>query len=213
MKIDDNKEECINLHREGWSFKSLATKYECGATTVGRRLISWKVDTVGNPRKKVSTLTQKILKETVEYNEETGIFKAKITRGIAYKGKILGSKTNGYLEIVLFGKKYKAHRLAWLYVFGEWPKEQIDHIDHIRDHNWIKNLREVSHSENGKNQQLRTNNTSGVTGITNRKGKFYSRITVDGVEKHLGVCDTIEEAEQSRINAKKKFGFHKNHGK
>jgi len=100
-------------------------------------------------------LTQSQLKEILTYNPDTGIFTWLVaSNGRIRVGDIAGTTDNGYVRIMIERTKYRAHRLAWLYVHGESPKEQIDHINHIRDDNRINNLRCVSCHENFKNMTM-----------------------------------------------------------
>ena len=97
-------------------------------------------------------LTQSQLKDELDYDHETGIFKYKVTRRKSIAGKIAGSYSNKYIQISTTKGTFFAHRLAWLYVYGEWPKYQIDHINGICDDNRICNLRDVTASINQKNR-------------------------------------------------------------
>ena len=132
---------------------------------------------------KEAVLTSKYLKSVLEYNHESGEFTwIKARQGIRV-GQTAGglSKTDGYVTIWINCRPYKAHRLAWLYVHGYFPREernQLDHIDGNRSNNRIENLRESSYAENNKNQGMKSNNTSGVNGVhlserTNSSGKTY----------------------------------------
>ena len=160
-------------------------------------------------------ITQQELKEYVNYNEETGIFTAIKNRVKIKSGDILGTKDKeGYLSFRLNGKTYKAHRLAWLYVYGYMPKF-IDHINHITNDNRIINLRDVDKSINARNMSISQANTSGRTGVRYnvKNKKWHCRITIDGKDKWLGYYDTLEEASRIRLEAETKYGFHSNHGK
>lgn len=162
-------------------------------------------------------ITQKELKAAVHYNPETGVFTWKICRSDRMKaGDIAGCLNNrGYLRICIDGKVYLAHRLAWLYMTGEWPKGQIDHIKHVRhDNRWV-NLREATHQENQKNQTRRKDNTSGVCGVVWHKpsGKWQSQISVNDKSMYLGIFIDKFEAICARMSANNKYGFHENHGK
>lgn len=90
----------------------------------------------------VEKLTQKYLKEILYYNPFTGIFIWKRYRSRFVKpGDIAGTKVKyGYIHIGIDGKIYKAHHLAWLYIHGYFPENQIRHINHIKDDNRIENL-------------------------------------------------------------------------
>ena len=161
-------------------------------------------------------LTQTKLKEILYYDPETGLFTWLILAGKRVKiGDIAGSLCQGYLSIMIYGKSYKAHRLAFLYMTGSWPKEQIDHINHVRDDNrWI-NLREATNQENCKNQSRSKNNTSGVCGVIWHKQhkKWMAYIMTDSKQKHLGLFVDKLEAICARKSAEIKYVFHENHGK
>lgn len=161
---------------------------------------------------KENPITQQQLKEVLDYNERTGEFTWKVTlsnRG--KKGNIAGYKnTQGYWYIRIHGDKYLAHRLAWLYVHGDWPKNEIDHINHDRADNRLCNLRPVTRKENCRNSGLRSNNTSGKTGVSRLKanGKWKSTIQ----DRYLGTFDDFEHAVIAREAAEKALGYHPNHG-
>ena len=113
-----------------------------------------------------SSLTQRRLKEVVEYNSDTGVFTRLSNASQVKAGSVAGGQDGkGYTRFSVDGKSYLAHRLAWLYVNGAFPIDQIDHLNHDRLDNRIANLRCVTHKENGKNQSLCKNNSSGVTGV------------------------------------------------
>ena len=120
----------------------------------------------------------------------------------------------GYIRMKVGGKLYLAHRLAFLYMTGKWPEDQVDHINHIRDDNRWCNLREVSHQENHKNQSKPKSNTSGVTGVCwcKRYKKWKAQIKVEGKVKNLGSFTSKEDATKARKEAEIKYGFHDNHG-
>lgn len=162
-------------------------------------------------------LTQKLLKEYLHYNPDTGIFTWRVDRrGKAKAGKFAGCLDNGYLRIRLFGKLYKAHRLAWLYMTGEWPKDQIDHEDGDGLNNRWKNLRGATNGVNSKNQKKRINNSSGATGVYKLEGvtdKWRVRIWANGEQIDLGCHDYYDEAVLIRIQAQEYYGFHENHGR
>ena len=112
-------------------------------------------------------LTQARLKELLHYDPENGVFThIKARRGLR-SGSLAGGidKAEGYLQIMVDGKRYQAHRLAWLYVHGDFPPNDIDHISRVRDDNRICNLRLATRSENMQNLSLRSTNTSGHTGV------------------------------------------------
>ena len=160
--------------------------------------------------------TQKQLKEILYYDPETGVFTWRVNRGGgARAGDVAGYlHREGYIRIGFSGKVYRAHRLAWLYVHGKWPKYEIDHMNRIRDDNRIVNLREASHADNSHNLGLSSKNTSGVSGISWYKytKEWCAQIKVKGETIFLGAFPTKREAIKSRKAAEKKYGFHQNHG-
>lgn len=107
----------------------------------------------------MGNLTQARLKEILHYDPDTGIFTRRLDRGPnAPKDSVAGTPDkNGYIVIKVDFTQYKAHRLAWLYIYGVWPNNQIDHINHIVDDNRIVNLRDVTNSENQANRRDRIN--------------------------------------------------------
>ena len=144
-------------------------------------------------------LTQNRLKEVAIYNESSGVFTWAVSRGGFVKhGQPCGCVTNGYVCIAIDGKRYKAHRLAWLYVYGDFPKLCIDHIDGDKSNNRISNLRQASHSENIQNQRRATKaNSSGLIGASQykRTNKWQSVIGINGKNKHLGYFKSAAEAQ------------------
>ena len=101
--------------------------------------------------KKTELLTQRRLKEVLNYDAESGVFTWAIDRTKAVKGRIAGNKdSHGYWIIGIDGVRHSAHRLVWMYVYGFYPKE-IDHQNHIRTDNRLVNLRATDRVGNGKN--------------------------------------------------------------
>lgn len=171
---------------------------------------------MGKPSKEnEELLTQEELKELLHYDPDTGGFTRKVSESNRVKvGDVAGWRSEGYIRMRVRGKFYFAHRLAFLYMTGEWPEDQIDHINHIRDDNRWCNLREVSNQENHKNKPKRKDNTSGVTGVcwdkTNKK--WWAQIKAEGKVKNLGCFTSKEDAIKARKEAEIKYGFHDNHG-
>ncbi len=162
-------------------------------------------------------LTQERLKEVLDYDASSGEFTWKVATSNTFKvGDIAGGATSdGYSKIGLDKKRYLAHRLVWLYVYGVFPEHTIDHINGITSDNRIINLRDVTHAENHKNQSLRKNNSSGVIGIYWDKPthKWRAQIYLCGKTTHIGLFTDISDAIIARKEAEIKYGFHPNHGK
>lgn len=121
----------------------------------------------------------------------------------------------GHLYGSIFGKRYPAHRIAWLIVTGAHPSGDIDHINGNPADNRFINLRDVSHCENLKNQRFRSTNTSGVMGVSwnRREEKWRAYIHHANKEKHIGYFDNIEDAAAARRAAELHYGYHENHGR
>lgn len=114
-------------------------------------------------------ITQEELRSILEYSPLTGEFtwlQRKVKNQVKVGDKAGTTQKDGYVQIGIDNKKYHAHRLAWLYTFGVSPREQIDHVDGNPSNNKLGNLREVSPTENQRNQKMKSNNTSGITGVT-----------------------------------------------
>jgi hypothetical protein len=143
-------------------------------------------------------LTQEELKSKFHYDKDTGIFTRTITTSTNAKaGNVAGSPQNhGYLTIMINGKNYMCHRLAWLYMMGSFPINTIDHINMIRNDNRFCNLREATITENNWNTRNRRNNKSGYNGVhwSSRNGKWASQITVNLKVIHVGYFECPEEA-------------------
>lgn len=142
-------------------------------------------------------LTAERLREVLEYVPTTGIFYWKVSRGPSWPaGRPAGciNKVIGYCVIRFERKLYFAHRLAWLWMTGEWPKDEIDHRDTDRANNKWANLREATHAENMKNVRRRANNTSGKKGVYRHQNKWRARIRINGIIHHIGMFDDIERA-------------------
>jgi hypothetical protein len=142
-------------------------------------------------------ITQDELKELYEYNKDTGIFTARVHRSSrAVAGSVVSSRCGDYLIVCIKNKKYLAHRLAWLYVYGKLPTKFIDHINGKKDDNMINNLRECTKAQNQVNIGKLANNTTGFKGVSfvKENNNYRARIKIGNKYKHLGVRKTAEEA-------------------
>lgn len=158
------------------------------------------------------------LKELLFYNHETGVFFHRTRRtGVPHAGSKAGcineSRGISYERIKIDGKAYKSHRLAWLYVYGELPEGEVDHINGNTLDNRIANLRDVTRRENCMNKTKRADNSSGVTGVSKQNGKWVARISHNKKRILIGSFDSLEAAKESRKEAEVKYGYHSNHGR
>lgn len=156
-------------------------------------------------------LTAERLRERVHYDPETGIFTSLINHGKVRVGDICGKvNREGYRQIQVDGKLYSAHRLAWLYVHGAWPKPFLDHEGRDKDDNRIAKLREVTKSQNGQNTGRNAKNTSGYKGVwlDRSVGRWRAKIKVDGKTHYLGSHDTAELAAQAYALGAAKYHTH-----
>lgn len=137
-----------------------------------------------------------ILISMLAYDAVTGVFTWKIKAGKSGIGKVAGRVGRlGYRQIRVRGTHYLAHRLAWYYVHGEWPRLDIDHIDTNKDNNAISNLRLATQSENMANRGLTRSNTTGFKGIQSRpNGRWRASREINRKWISLGTYGSKEEA-------------------
>lgn len=153
-------------------------------------------------------ITQELLKSMFCYSPETGEFvRTKDTyRSVFKEGEIAGYKhSDGAIYIHINYKMYKAHRLAFLYMNGEFPESGVDHIDGNRANNKWANLRPATQAQNAQNLALRTNRGgTGYTGVTFDRGrnKYQAKIQASGKVMHLGRFETAEQAAEAYSAAK-----------
>lgn len=145
-------------------------------------------------------LDHQTLTRILAYDPATGVFtwKAPLSNRVKV-GEVAGQiDHHGHRNINANGVRYGAARLAWFYIHGEWPADEIDHINLIKDDNRISNLREATRQQNVRNVGMRRHNTTGFKGVTRHsqhRHKFCAQITIDGKPKYLGIFDTPEEAQ------------------
>lgn len=161
-------------------------------------------------------ITQERLKELLHYCPVSGLF-----TWINPQSNRVGAgdragcvNHHGYLTIGIDATRYRAARIAFLYMEGVMPDEFIDHINHNRlDDRWL-NLRPVSHIENSRNHCSSKANTSGYTGVVwyKRDSCWQAKITVDYKTLHLGYFKDKDKAIGARKAANIKYGYHPNHG-
>ena len=122
----------------------------------------------------------------------------------------------GYLHGSIFGRLYRAHRVAFALHYGEWPQHDVDHINGDRSDNRIANLRDVTNAQNHRNRALSKRNTTGASGVffCPRKNVWRAMIRVQGGrKKSLGHHSSMEAAVIARRAAESEFGYHPNHGR
>lgn len=146
-------------------------------------------------------LTAERLRELLSYDPETGEFR---WREIPWQSKRAQAgcldKSTGYIRIGISGTRYWAHRLAWLYVTGEWPVRQVDHRNLVRSDNRFNNLRQADISQQRANMSKRKDNTSGHRGVylIPSTGMWLAKMMWRGRRIHLGHFTTIDGAIAAR---------------
>ncbi len=147
-------------------------------------------------------ITQERLKSLLTYDSDTGKFCWRRTNKAA--GTL---HTTGYWRVQIDGKAYLAHRLAWVYAHGAFPIDNIDHINHNKNDNRLKNLRVVTRSENQHNRKRTTQSSSGFLGVSwfAPKKKWRAYIKTNGKRYHLGWFSDINSAVQARKAAERLY--------
>lgn len=156
---------------------------------------------------KTGLFTQRYIKYLLDYNPKTGIFRWLNPIGRVKKGDLAGNfHHSGYSFIKIHTKLYAAHRLAWLYMYGSWPENEIDHKDLNKSNNRIKNLRKSTRSQNVHNKSISTRNNSGYKGVyfENDSKKYVAQIGINNRQIKIGRFKTAIEAsiaynEQAKI--------------
>jgi len=157
-------------------------------------------------------LTHSYLKEVLHYAPDTGVFTWLVKRNSRGGGVQPGTiaknvSVHGYARIGIAKELFTAHRLAWFYVYGNWPKHQIDHINRDRLDNRIANLREATDAQSRQNTSLSKSNTSGVKGVTWDKTsqKWFAKINCNYKQIPLGRFVDIKDATNAYAEAKKRL--------
>lgn len=153
-------------------------------------------------------ITADQLRKLLHYNPDTGVFTRLVGTG---KGAAVGSEAGtinkaGYRIISLKSKAYMAHRLAFLYMLGQWPSKFVDHVDRNKGNNRWVNLREADKTQNAGNVTAHKDNKLGVKGVTKNGSGYKANIYLDGKQTHLGTFKSKEEAAAAYVvAAQKKF--------
>lgn len=158
----------------------------------------------------LSTFTERV-KHLLRYSPETGELRWNVNRrGSAVADSVAGTvDQTGYLRVKIDGKRYKAHRIAWLIQFGQYPSEVIDHINGVPTDNRLSNLRDVSAKLNSQNLKRAKKNKmrTDVLGPTfqTARGKWLVKVKVDGKAHYIGRYDNLEEATEAYKSAKRQY--------
>ena len=151
-------------------------------------------------------LTADRLKQLLSYDERTGLFHWLANRRFVKQGDVAGSPSvaHGYRIISVDGKNYKAHRLAWLYITGEFPRRDVDHINGSRSDNRWANLRNADDQLNMENRRhAQKNNSCGYLGVRWDRGKWRAALQLNGKKINAGRFKTAEEAHAAYVTAKR----------
>lgn len=169
--------------------------------------------------------SQETVRRLLDYDKETGIFTWKerplsdfendmnppmshTTWNAQYAGNVAGSTDGNYVKIQIKRQNYAAHKLAWIYVYGDEYQGDIDHKNRKKKDNWIDNLRPTNHSLNMFNSTKFVTNTSGVKGVMRgKKGRWRAGIMIDGKHIYLGSFSCVSDAANARREAEIKYGI------
>jgi hypothetical protein len=154
-------------------------------------------------------LTIEQLRAALDYDPNTGIFiwKHRPECPPFWNGRWVdraaGVTDKGYRVVTVNRIRYQASRLAWLFVYGEWPENLIDHANGDTSDNRIANLRDATFSQNGGNMRMPQRNKSGFKGVSwdKRRKKWAAQIGVRGNYYNLGSFNTAEEAHDAYCRA------------
>lgn len=157
-------------------------------------------------------LTQARLKELLNYDPLTGVFSWLVPKHKCVVGEPCGSPhCKGYVQLRVEGYNYLAHRLAFLYMLGVFPKNGVDHIDGVRNNNAWANLRACNSSENQQNLGgPMSQNLTGFLGVDfiKKRGVYRARIKLNYRQYHIGYFPTAELAHAAYLKAKAKLHTH-----
>lgn len=165
-------------------------------------------------KKSKKNISQDQLKKILSYDSKTGVFVWLFRPSDSRANKIFNSRSGGkiagitcprgyvYIKTRPFGM-FSASRLAWLYTHGDWPKNEIDHINGNPSDNRIENLREATRSENGANRAIHKNNKSGFKGVTKKRNKWTACVAINKKRFRLGSFDSPEEAHAAYLKKSK----------
>ena len=155
-------------------------------------------------------LTQERVRELFDLDYETGVLRWRVNRRRARMGDIAGNSVGrGYYQVTIDNKMYYLHRVIFLYAFGYLPEHHVDHISQDKSDNRPCNLREVTPQCNIRNTGLRSDNKSGVKGVSQlrKSGDWCPRIGVSGKDRNLGHHKDFTEAVAHRLAAEQALNW------
>lgn len=160
-------------------------------------------------RKEPEKLTQKRVRELLDYDPETGLLTWKVNRrGSAKAGDVIKTVNGaGYVQLAIDSKKYLAHRVIWLWNYGYFPEKQVDHISRVPTDNRLCNLREIASSCNVQNSCVSTRNRTGVKGVRVDKYGCHAFIMIGGRQIHIKTVHDFTEAVALRLAAEQCLGY------
>lgn len=159
----------------------------------------------------MTVLSKKDIEKYLSYDPKTGRIDRKTINtpgNQRYIGQEAGwIESKGYRAIMVCGKIYKAHRIAWLFLTGEWPEHQIDHINGNKSDNREINLRPATGYENQRNRGMLRTNSSGFKGVhlNKRRQKWVASIRTGNGQKHLGYFNSAEDASRAYYAAAQEY--------
>ena len=151
----------------------------------------------------MKTLTQEEVRRLLDYDPETGELRWKEWKKGRKMDVAVGATSYGYLVIRINGRLYRNHRVIWLWYYGYFPENEIDHINRVKSDNRLSNLREVSHTCNSRNCGMDPRNKTGVRGVSwiEKKGKWQVSIKAANKFRDLGRYEALTEAVAHRLAA------------
>lgn len=163
----------------------------------------------------MKAMTQQRVRQLFIYDPNSGIFRWRIDVRAGRNNALLKARAGdvagfpsgyGYWAMSVDGVRTSGHRVAWLYVTGEMPKADIDHINGRRDDNRWSNLRLASRSVNMQNLKgPHKDSSTGYLGVERKRERYAARICIDGKKHSLGVFDTPAQAHEAYLSAKRRL--------
>jgi hypothetical protein len=174
-------------------------RYDCHVNPGDEHFCALTCKSTLYQRRRNTPMTAEFIRNIMNYDQETGEFswrEGRRFRGVrAAPGESVGRINNiGYVTVTICNIAYFAHRLAWLYVHGEWPADVIDHRDGNPSNNAFSNLRAATQAQNSRNRRKSASSASRFKGISKSNSNYRAYIMLDNVHTYLGTYQTQEEA-------------------